>query len=484
MTTADPTVLRAGEFLSLGSLVSPNGAYALEHRGDGTLALRDRSGGHDIWAVTVVQGEPDVPQGESGRLVLHPDQGRLVLEARSGLPVWVSGPVDRRVVAASVTDQGRLVLTDPDGALRWSRDPLTEADLAAHRPASGDRLLPGQILTEPLFSPDGRYRFGHTPDGTTRLTAHENDRERGVWSLDARAPGPLTLGTDGILRSGTDSMVLLRWTGRYRLDPTAFRVSAVVVRDQGDIVVLDDNGDELCDSRTAPEEARLAGLRRSEERRAAREAARPERPAGSGLPRDWFDLLDLSGPCTLTLVEHSDAEEVLRRLGAGPGTIRPMTYAELVAAAFSGSRADPPECALAARVGDRVVVVEPCGLEGVERAAELSRGGGAIVRHLDFDGWESLTWYQDGTLLATYGEDDATRLERGKAAPRGTRRAAFAPFMERIGLGVYRTEEEDGEFLPPTVELACLAAGVRLRREDFEGAHPAAVFGTGVRGEG
>ncbi|MFD7134888.1 hypothetical protein [Streptomyces sp. NPDC059894] len=469
MTTADPTVLRAGEFLSLGSLVSPNGAYALEHRGDGTLALRDRSGGRDVWAVTVWQGEP-------GRLVPHPDQGRLVLEARSGLPVWVSGPVDRRVVAASVTDQGRMVLTDPDGGLRWSRDPLTEADPAAHRPASGDRLLPGQILTEPLFSPDGRYRFSHTPDGTTRLTAPENDRERGVWSLDARAPGPLTLGTDGILRSGTDSMVLLRWTGRYRLDPTGFLVAAVVVRDQGDIVVLDDNGDELCDSRTAPEEARLAGLRRAEERRAAREAARPKRPAGSGLPRDWFDLLDLSGPCTLTLVETLPPRRCCDASAPDPAR---LTYAELVAAAFSRSRTDPPECAPAARVGDRVVVVEPCGLEGVERAAKLSRGGGAIVRHLDFDGWESLTWYQDGTLLATYGEDDVTRLERGKAAPKGTRRAGFAPFMERIGLGVYRTEEEDGEFLPPTVELACLAAGVRLRREDFEGAHPAAVFGRG-----
>ncbi|MGW1625984.1 hypothetical protein [Streptomyces sp. NPDC002172] len=90
--------------------------------------LRDRAEGRDLWHV-------GIPGSEPGQLVLHPD-GRLVLEAWPAAPLRGSGDIDRRV-AAAVTDQGRLVLTDPDGGLRWSRDPLSEAELAAYRPATG-----------------------------------------------------------------------------------------------------------------------------------------------------------------------------------------------------------------------------------------------------------------------------------------------------------------------------------------------------------
>ncbi|MEV7077946.1 DUF6461 domain-containing protein [Streptomyces sp. NPDC093516] len=470
MSTADTTVLRAGEALTFASLVSPGGTYALEHRSDGRLVLCDRVAGRDVWAVGSLEAEP-------GRLVLLPD-GRLVLEVWPGVPVWISGDVDKRVVAASVTDQGRLVLTDPDGGLRWSRDPLTEADLAAHRPADGDRLLPGQVLAGPVFSPNGRYRLTHDADeGETRLDALRADRVRGVWSRHEQTPGPLTLGTDGVLRTGTDSMTLLRWTGRYRQDPMAVRISAAVVRDQGDLVLLDQNGEELYDSRTAAEEARLAALEQAENRRRAREVAKRRRPAGSGLPRDWYDLLDLAGPSTLALVEHTDPHEVLCRLGASPETIRLMTYQELLKATEPDEDDDPPHCAFAVRVGDRVVVVEPCGREGVKRAEELSRGGSAVVRYLDFDGWSSLAWYRDGVLLARYGEDDDDLLAEGASAIEGTDPAAFVPHMERIGLGTHQDGGSD-EFLPADVELACLAADVRPRVKEFEGACAAAVFAT------
>ncbi|WP_046730254.1 DUF6461 domain-containing protein [Streptomyces humi] len=467
MSTTDTTVLRAGESLHLRSLVSPSGGYALEHRQDGTAVLRDRAEGRDLWHV-------GTPGTAPGQLVLHPE-GRLVLEAWPAIPVWASGDIDRRAVAASVTDQGRLVLTDPDGGLRWSRDPLSAAELAAYRPAGGDRLLPGQVLSEPLCSPNGQYRLSHDPAGRTVLTAPGERMDRQIWSIPVQAPGRLTLGTDGILRTGTNSMALLRWTGRYRLDPTAVRVSAVVVRDRGDVVLLDENGAELHDSRTAAEEARLAALRRAEARRQAKEAAKPRRPAGTGPSRDWFDLLDLSeGPCTLTLVEHADEREVLRRLGVPDGTIRSTTPQDLLKEVFSDADGDMWG-ALAVRVDRHVVVVEPCGSAGVERAKEVSRGTDAIVYYLDFDGWQSLAWYRDGRPLARYGEADSDRLERGRAAVRGTERGVFVPFMEQIGVGVYR-EDEDDDFLPPAVEVACLAAGIRLSGRDFEGTHPGAVL--------
>ncbi|MFF4902845.1 DUF6461 domain-containing protein [Streptomyces sp. NPDC001068] len=467
MSTTDTTVLRAGESLNLRSLVSSDGVYALEHRPDGTAALRDRAEGRDLWHI-------GMPGTAPGQLTLHPD-GRLVLEAWPRIPVWVSGDIDRRAVTATVTDQGRLVLTDPDGGLRWSRDPLSQSELAACPPATGDRLLPGQRLSEPLFSPNGQYRLSHDPGGLTTLVSPGERIDRGVWSSPVRTPGELILGTDGILRAGTNSMVLLRWTGRYRLDPTQVRISAVVVRDQGDVVLLDDNGAEFHDSRTAAEEARLAGLRRAEARRRAKEAAKPPRPAGTGLPRDWFDLLDLSeGPCALTLVEHSDEREILRRFGAPADSIRALTYEQLLNATFAEPDTDP-RSALAVRVDRHVVVVEPCGSASLERAKEVSRGTSAIVHYLDYDGWQSLAWYRDGVPLARYGARDSGRLERGRAAAKGTEPAAFVPFMERIGVGVHR-EDEGRVFLPTAVEVACLAAGVRLRAADFAGVHPGAVF--------
>ncbi|ALO99063.1 hypothetical protein SHL15_8095 [Streptomyces hygroscopicus subsp. limoneus] len=468
MSTTDTTVLRAGRPLVLASLVSPGGGYALEHRRDGTAVLRDRVQGRDLWHV-------GVPGTAPGQLTLL-DDGRLVLEAWPRVPVWISADPDPRAVTAMVTDQGRLVLTDPDGGLRWSRDPVSEAELAAHRPATGDRLLPGQVLSEPLVSPNGQYRLSHTPDGETVLSAPGDGRDRYVWTRSVKAPGELTLGTDGILRAGTNSMVLLRWTGRYRLDPEAVRISAVVVRDRGDIVLLDGNGDELHDSGSAAEEARLDKLRRSEARRRAREAARPVRPAGTGLPRDWFDLLDLSeGPYTLTLVKHTDEGEVLRSLGAPAEAIRATTYRDLLQASLRDPDGDCAS-AFAVRTGDHVVLVEPCGYQAVERGKDLSRGTDAIVCYLDYDGWQSLAWYRDGKLLAGYGEDDSTRLERGKAAPRGAERSVFVPFMEEIGMGRYRQDEESA-FLPPAVEVAFLAARVRPSGEDFDGVHAGAVFG-------
>ncbi|MEU1268599.1 DUF6461 domain-containing protein [Streptomyces sp. NPDC005799] len=467
MSSADSTVLRTGESLSLRSLVSPDGAYALEHRPDGTAVLRDRAHGRDLWHI-------GTPGTAPGQLTLD-EEGRLVLEAWPRTPVWVSGGVDRRAVEATVTDQGRLVLTDPDGGLRWSRDPLSDAELAAHRPASGDRLLPGQVLSEPIFSLNGQYRFSHDPAGRTSLDSPGGRMDRGIWSSPVQAAGPLTLGTDGILRVGTNSMVLLRWTGRYRLDPTRVRISAVVVRDQGDIVLLDENGDEFHTSGTAPEEARLAKLRRAEARRRAKEDAKPPRPAGTGLPRDWFDLLDLSeGPCTLTFVEHSDEREILRRLGAPDESVRAITFRNLLKATFADLDSQP-RSALAVRVDQHVVLFEPCGFGGVERAKELSRGTDAIVYYVDFDGWESLAWYRDGKVLAKYGEADSERLERGRAAARGTEPDVFVPFMDQIGMGVYR-EDESGGILPPAVEVACLVAGLRLRSADFAGVHPGAVY--------
>ncbi len=126
MDNRSRAVLEAGESLFVQSLVSPNGVYALQHRRDGTLALRDNRADRDVWQI----GRPVSAPGALTLLT----EGLLVLQGPPGIPVWSSGGVDRRVSAAMVRDDGRLVLVDPDGWVRWSRDPVTTAELAAHRP--------------------------------------------------------------------------------------------------------------------------------------------------------------------------------------------------------------------------------------------------------------------------------------------------------------------------------------------------------------
>jgi hypothetical protein len=192
-----------------------------------------------------------------------------------------------------VMDDGRLVLMDPDGYVRWSRDPLSTEDLAAYRPARGDRLQRGEVLADSIASPDGRYTLTHTSAGETllRTPTHFGVPEgyggmRHVWACKAGDPGAaISLGPDGLLRVGTDSTVVQRWTGRYDLDPTPFTISAVVVRNEGDFVLLREDGTEIDDSGTAAEEARLTKLEQESARREAERNAKQS--AGIGIPPDW-----------------------------------------------------------------------------------------------------------------------------------------------------------------------------------------------------
>ncbi|MGC4857175.1 DUF6461 domain-containing protein [Micromonospora sp. DT4] len=515
MSTDDRDVLRAGQALSHGALVSANGAFALEHRGGGELALRDREHAVDLWRVpdsadaseVVHRWDEAASQGsaalvrkssflsmmstvtpaelprageefsehragvgaapdDAGRLVLVSD-GYLLLEDAGGRPLWRSGGVDRRVSAAVVTNDGRLVLVDPDGYQRWSRDRVTDADLAAYQAASGGRMTRGQRLDGTLTSPNGRYHLSHTPAGETVLARSGGGM---VWSLQAGAPGvELNLGPDGVLRTGTDSTVLAKWTGR-RINPVAYALSALVVGDDGDIVLVSDDGAEVYRSGTAAEEARLDQLEREYGRREREDRAKPSRPRGSGLPTDWFDLLDIDQNYSITLVRGVSAKEALLRLGVDAGRITPMTYADLTLA--QGPTGGVSRRVLSVEIDDWVMLVEVDGTDGVDRIASMSRGTQAVVCAENYDGDEFLGWFADGTPSARYEWDsESEALESGGPADAGTNPDAIIPFMRTIGLGRYRDTRDDDHFLPPPVEIACLVADVRPRPEHFAGEH-------------
>jgi hypothetical protein len=280
MGNAGRAALQSGESLREESLISPNGAYALQHRTEGTLALRDNRAARDVWQISA-------PVSAPGWLTLVPE-GFLVLAEASGTLVWSSGGVDRRVVSAMVRNDGRLVLVDPDGNVRWSRDPLSAEDLAAYRPASGDRLQRGEVLADSIVSPDDRYTLTHSSEGETLLYKMSQDGgPRRVWARRAGERGAaISLGLDGVIRAGTDSTVLQRWTGRYLLDPMSFVVSAVVVRNEGDVALLSENGNEIYDSGTAAEESSIAKIERAEALREVKQAGKMARPDPGGNTND------------------------------------------------------------------------------------------------------------------------------------------------------------------------------------------------------
>ncbi|MEV0130364.1 DUF6461 domain-containing protein [Dactylosporangium sp. NPDC050688] len=393
-----------------------------------------------------------------------------MLEDGSGRPLWRSGGVDRRVSAAVVTDSGRLVLVDPDGFQRWSRDPVTDADVASYQPASGDRMTRGQRLVGPLTSSNGKYHLSHTPAGETVLV-----RSRGgtVWRCTGVAGAELTLGHDGVLRTGTDSTVLAKWTGR-RLDPVAYAVSALVVGDDGDVVLFADDGSEVYRSGTAAEEARLDQLEQKYARRERKDRAKPRRPRRSGLPADWFRLLDVDENYSITLAQGISAREALLRLGVDAARTAPMRYADL--ATVQDLNDDLPKRVFTAQIDDWVMLVELDATDGVDRLAPMSRGTQAVVCAKNYDGEEFLGWSADGTPSALYEWDSGNEaLELGGPADAGESPDAIVPFMRAIGLGRYRDTRDDDHFLPPSVEIACLIADVRPRPEHFAGEHLGAI---------
>jgi hypothetical protein len=255
--------------------------------------------------------------------------------------------------------------------------------------------------------------------------------------------------------------------------------SELIVRDEGDFVLLDGQGTEIYSSGTAAEEARRIRLDKEFSDGETENDTRPARPAGSGLPTDWFDLLSLPDMYTITLVGHADAREALLQLGALAETITPMTYQQLHATVIAGEEGKPVRGALAVPVDDWVMVIEPSGIQAMHRGPELSKWNQAIVYHVGFDGNHFFSWYQDGEAVATYNDDDGGTdfLRYAVPAPNGTDPEMVVPYMEQIGMGTYREEDESGAFLPRLVEVACLIAEITPTPQHFAGSFPGAVFG-------
>jgi hypothetical protein len=185
--------LGLGESLRRQSLTSPSGEFTLIHQHDGNLVLYRTAHWRAMWATNT--------NGRGlGRCELTPE-GELVLTGARGERLWSASTAGRDVQRLEVRDDGNVVLLDREGTVRWSTGTF-EGPVKTGTPARGDRMLPGQSLSQQsLSSPSGAYVLTH--DGGDLILVRNGygieDPGEIVWSSRALGTGGYVLREDGEL---------------------------------------------------------------------------------------------------------------------------------------------------------------------------------------------------------------------------------------------------------------------------------------------
>lgn len=210
--------LRPGEVLAVGqALVSPDGSQTLVVQADGGLAL--------------FGDDPDPrwvagPALPGSQLVVGVD-GDITLTSRDGTVGWrpdlTATPGSRLVLQ----DDGDVVVLDPAGTQLWDSGTAVRPSILA----AGSSLAPGEALS----SPDGRQILVVLDDGDVALLGPDAATR---WSTGTDRPGStLTLREDGNLVV-TDADGNRTWRSRTAGHPGA----SLVLQDDGDLVLYDPTG--------------------------------------------------------------------------------------------------------------------------------------------------------------------------------------------------------------------------------------------------
>lgn len=210
--------LRPGESLQSGQgLVSADGTQTLVVQPDGVLAL------------FAAEPEPRWVSGPAapGSSVVVAPSGEVTLTAPDGTVTWrpdTPAPAGSRLV---LRDDGNLVVLDPQGAQVWESGTAVRPSILR----SGGVLEPGDALS----SPDGRHTLLVLDDGDVALLGPDAATR---WSTGTEQPGSrLTLREDGNLVV-TDPDGDRLWRSRTAGHPG----SSLVLQDDGDLVLYDAAG--------------------------------------------------------------------------------------------------------------------------------------------------------------------------------------------------------------------------------------------------
>lgn len=219
--------LRPGEVLAPGEgLVSVDGSQTLVVQPDGVLAL--------------FGAEPD-PRWVSGpaspgSLLRVGEDGTITLTAPDGTVSWQPDTTAGAGSSLLLQDDGDLVVLDPQGVQVW------ESGTAVHPSIlpSGGVLAAGDALS----SPDGRHTLLVLDDGTVALLGPDATTR---WSTATGTPGStLTVREDGnVVVADADGN--RTWRSRTAGHPGA----TLVLQDDGDLVLYDVAGAPVWSTGTA-----------------------------------------------------------------------------------------------------------------------------------------------------------------------------------------------------------------------------------------
>jgi hypothetical protein len=208
---------------------------------------------------TLVAGQGLVSADGTQTLVLQPD-GVLALYGAEDEPRWVSGPAAPGSTLV-VTDGGDVTLSAPDGSVSWRPDAPATAGSRLVLQDDGDLVVldadgtpvwdsgttvrpsilpPGGVLApgDALSSPDGRQTLLVLDDGDVALLGPDATTR---WSTGTDQPGGrLTLREDGNLVV-TDRDGDRVWRSRTAGNPG----SSLVLQDDGDLVLYDATGNPV-----------------------------------------------------------------------------------------------------------------------------------------------------------------------------------------------------------------------------------------------
>jgi hypothetical protein len=253
--------LRGGESLRRQSLTSLNDAFTLKHFGFDDLILIRNHDRHPLWWSSTISPQ-DWRRKRQDKVVstvtLLPD-GDLVALDENGTALWSTGTAGRGVELLEVRDDGGVVLLDGTGEIVWhTGTATTDIQPPPFAVARGDRMLVGQSLADQsLTSPNGRYVLVHDHQhGGTFLYGPDGRLTDWFYLVAAGYPDRfrtrLVLEEDGLfLRwstgevDGIDLRDVRKAWDSLTTPGFPFHPKQVVVRDNGDLEMLDADGEVM-----------------------------------------------------------------------------------------------------------------------------------------------------------------------------------------------------------------------------------------------
>lgn len=290
--------LGVGESLRRQSLTSLNDAFTLKHFGVDELILVRNHDREPLWWSSDFHPE-DWWQKRSGTgvsdVTLQPD-GNLVAHDEDGTPLWSTGTAGSGAELLEVRDDGDVVLLDGAGDIVWHTDTATaDVTLPPFPVARGDHMLVGQSLADQsLTSPNGQYVLVHDRrHGGTFLYGPQGQITNWYYSVPSTYPDSfgtrLVLEEDGLfLRwckdeiNGEDVRGLRKAWDSLTTPRFPFHPKQIVVRDSGDLEMLDADGEVMWRNGYTRDHAKFARSSNRPRAKTTRKSARRSKvPAGT-----------------------------------------------------------------------------------------------------------------------------------------------------------------------------------------------------------